>query len=42
MFVTTFLYTDVEVLSYVKSYCGYIRLSLTPGASIRDYKSGWL
>jgi len=39
MFVTTLLYTEVEGLSYVKSYCGYIQLSLTPGVSIRDYKS---
>ena len=42
MSVTTFLYTEVEVVSYVKLYCGYIRLSLTPGVSIRDYKGGLL
>ena len=42
MFVTTFLYTAVEVVSYVKSFCGYIRLSLAPGVGIRDHKCGWL
>ena len=42
MLVTTFLYTDREALSYVKSSCGYIRLSLTPGVSIRYLKSDWL